>query len=372
MDLPTLKREYAYELKESFYRRAIACAIDSAIIGLIVFFFGGFIVAGITNSNPMGIFFGLAGDLVMKNKSEIPMTPLFASMFGFAAVYFVVSSLYYGIFESGSRKTAGKAIMHLEIGSYMRDPNFFIAIGRNLTKILGGSIGGYILGILGANIGAAIAVYMDYTLSPGSKVDVRQRASEKAFGTMVLTENDENDIGAFSVDGAPTVEEALKGTFEKKKKVMKPAPAASSVPSKGLGKASSQEPEKAEAEKERPSFGRSMAGPLSNEKEAPKGSEGGAPEPVPVARSAPKPMDEAKPPIPTPPSAPGGKNEARDRIVLSFMMDFDIDETRAQLLYDTGYRKREDLSDAIPADLIMLKGINPTIARRIISKAKEV
>jgi len=36
-----------------------------------------------------------------------------------------------------------------------------------------------------------------------------------------------------------------------------------------------------------------------------------------------------------------------------------------------GYRKKEDLKDAIPQDLMMIRGLNPTIAKRIISRANE-
>ncbi|OYT44446.1 hypothetical protein B6U90_05305 [Thermoplasmatales archaeon ex4484_6] len=65
------------------------------------------------------------------------------------------------------------------------------------------------------------------------------------------------------------------------------------------------------------------------------------------------------------------KDAERDEIILQFMMDFDIDEDRAKGLYDMGYRKKEDLKDAIPQDLMMIRGLNPTIAKRIISRANE-
>ena len=50
-------------------------------------------------------------------------------------------------------------------------------------------------------------------------------------------------------------------------------------------------------------------------------------------------------------------------------MDFDIDEKRAEGLFEMGYRRKEDLKDAIPQDLMIIEGMNPTIAKRIISRA---
>ena len=47
---------------------------------------------------------------------------------------------------------------------------------------------------------------------------------------------------------------------------------------------------------------------------------------------------------------------------------FEIDEQRALELYNAGYKKLDDLGDAIIEDLIMVDKINPTIARNIISK----
>ena len=76
-------------------------------------------------------------------------------------------------------------------------------------------------------------------------------------------------------------------------------------------------------------------------------------------------MEEAKETVELPPR----DSSDRDELVLSFMMDFDISEERAQGLYDMGYRTREELKEAIPQDLMMIDGINPTIAKRIIKVA---
>ena len=54
-------------------------------------------------------------------------------------------------------------------------------------------------------------------------------------------------------------------------------------------------------------------------------------------------------------------------IVREFMKDFGISRDKAQNLYDAGYQHWGDFSEAIPEDLVMVNGINPTISRRIIS-----
>lgn len=70
------------------------------------------------------------------------------------------------------------------------------------------------------------------------------------------------------------------------------------------------------------------------------------------------------------PQLPPLKKDAdKDEAILQFMMDFDIDEKRAEGLYKMGYRKKEDIKDAIPQDLMMIEGVNPTVAKRIITRA---
>lgn len=65
------------------------------------------------------------------------------------------------------------------------------------------------------------------------------------------------------------------------------------------------------------------------------------------------------------------KDASKDETILQFMMDFDIDEKRAHGLYDMGYRKKEDLKDAIPQDLMMIPGFNPTISKKVLRIANE-
>jgi len=54
-------------------------------------------------------------------------------------------------------------------------------------------------------------------------------------------------------------------------------------------------------------------------------------------------------------------------IVRDYMDDFGISRDKAQNLYDAGYQHWGDFGEAIPEDLVMVNGINPTISRRIIS-----
>ena len=55
----------------------------------------------------------------------------------------------------------------------------------------------------------------------------------------------------------------------------------------------------------------------------------------------------------------------RKRMISRYMSAFKIDEVRAANLYDEGYRSFSDIQEATLKDLIKVKGINPTLARRI-------
>ncbi|MEA3559286.1 MAG: helix-hairpin-helix domain-containing protein [Candidatus Thermoplasmatota archaeon] len=57
----------------------------------------------------------------------------------------------------------------------------------------------------------------------------------------------------------------------------------------------------------------------------------------------------------------------REKVIVLFMDDINLSREKAENLYDAGYNGWQDFSEAIPEDLLMVKGINPTIARRIIS-----
>ena len=57
----------------------------------------------------------------------------------------------------------------------------------------------------------------------------------------------------------------------------------------------------------------------------------------------------------------------RDKMIEAYMNDFGINREKSENLYDAGYSRWSDFSEAIPEDLLMVEGINPTVARRIIS-----
>jgi hypothetical protein len=58
--------------------------------------------------------------------------------------------------------------------------------------------------------------------------------------------------------------------------------------------------------------------------------------------------------------------------VKQFMELFDISEVRAVNLYKAGYKKPDDFKDAETSDLVTVEKINPTVARHIIEKMKDV
>jgi len=60
----------------------------------------------------------------------------------------------------------------------------------------------------------------------------------------------------------------------------------------------------------------------------------------------------------------------RDNMIGDFMEAFHINRDKAENLYDAGYSRWSDFSEAIPEDLLMVKGVNPTVARRIISTVR--
>lgn len=57
-----------------------------------------------------------------------------------------------------------------------------------------------------------------------------------------------------------------------------------------------------------------------------------------------------------------------DAIVRTFMSEFSIDDAKARSLFDAGYKRLGDFNEAIPDDLMLVDGINPTIAKRIVSR----
>jgi hypothetical protein len=61
----------------------------------------------------------------------------------------------------------------------------------------------------------------------------------------------------------------------------------------------------------------------------------------------------------------------RDRMIDAYIKDFGISRDKAENLFDAGYSRWSDFTEAIPEDLLMVQGINPTVARRIISAVRK-
>ena len=60
----------------------------------------------------------------------------------------------------------------------------------------------------------------------------------------------------------------------------------------------------------------------------------------------------------------------REDVIRSYMERFQIPRSKAENLYLSGYRRWGDFSEAIPEDLMLVGGINPTIAKRIIQTTR--
>jgi hypothetical protein len=334
----------------------------------------------------------------------VTSTPTFLAMIPSVFINLGLIIPYLMIFESNGRRTLGKRILHLEV---LRSDGKFLspsqAFQRNIIKFIAGTIGLYLLGLLGWGLFMGLACLFDLKMSKGRKKDVRQRLTEASFGTMVYIEHDEVPFGGISIPG-----EKIKEKMKEKKlprKRMKPVLSRKKKPALELGSKpekeevllkekkrpllmSSEEEKEEEKEPKEPSLAPSLTeegetvvkAPEEEIKEKPKKQSffsklfgGGS-----------KKADEEKELHVEPDQSPGStdliheeegllprKEIARDEIVLQFMFDFDIDEDRANGLYDMGYRAKHEFKDAIPQDLMMIKGINPTIAKRIIKIAEE-
>ena len=60
----------------------------------------------------------------------------------------------------------------------------------------------------------------------------------------------------------------------------------------------------------------------------------------------------------------------RDRMIEVYIVRFGINRDKAENLYDVGYARWVDFAEVIPEDLLMVEGINPTVARKIISTVR--
>jgi len=391
--------------------------IDIVLIMVPTLFIGGFIIVGIARVNPAAALFGQIADVVLAyDNPDVNITPLPLAMLYLFIVHAVIASLYYTLLESGGRRTPGKAIMHLDIiGIVNGVPSMKEAFLRNLVKIVAGSVGGYLLGGVGIPLFTGIALIVDRTIAQKAKPDIRMRYTEVMARTIVLFEDDEVEIGTISLEGAPSIEslvdmEIARQEKERAKKVSAPQDKAqpelgpTAVQKRTLGGPARSLGSAGPARQLSPGPAEKREISLSSSKEDAKRTE--IDEKVLSSESgkdlsqskgtffsrilskAPMNTREVKGPVPDKKDGGPGRPETpgkgivpgtsgpsyepppnRDGSVLAFMIEFDIDEARGQAIYDMGYRRVEDLSDAIAQDLMMIKGINPTIAKRIVARA---
>jgi hypothetical protein len=311
---------------------------------------------------------------------------------------------YFTIFESNGRRTLGKKLWHLEI---LRSDGKFLSPGqafrRNIIKYVAGAVGFYLLGLLGWGLFISLACLFDLKMAQAKKKDVRQRLTEASMGTMVYLEHDEVPFGDISIPGekieekvekkrvrrtkmTPSLPKAKKATMElgakpekedilpkekkrplllgsdEKEEKEEDLPKPSLVPELKEKEEIEEAPPEEEGEekpKKQSFFSKLFGGGSKKAKEEEK------------APSEEEPVSEPEDVIHEGVGLPPRKEVARDEVVLQFMFDFDIDEKRAQGLYDMGYRAKHEFKDAIPQDLMMIKAINPTLAKRIIKIASE-
>jgi hypothetical protein len=61
---------------------------------------------------------------------------------------------------------------------------------------------------------------------------------------------------------------------------------------------------------------------------------------------------------------------AKDKAIKDYMKHFNINQPRAEQLYDYGFKNLSDFSDKSVEELIEFEDINPTLAKRIHQKTK--
>lgn len=393
--------DYSYEIKENFWRRGLALFLDLLLVMMLpIALFTAIFVFAVFQSNPFGIFIGQIGPLLYEYEVYgVTSMPTYLALIPSTIFSLLLSIFYFTVFESNGRRTLGKKLLHLEV---LRSDGKFLmpsqAFKRNYLKFITGTVGFYAFGLLGWGLFMGLACLMDLKLAQDKKRDVRQRLTEAYLGTMVYLEQDEIPIGEISIPSERKIKEKVE-----KKKVWKPKKKKSLSLKRSakmeLG-AKSEPEEKLPGKKKRPLLLASEEEDEEKEEPAPVleldekkdidektaeeekgekpkkksffsklfgGSKKKEEEPHIEIEQVPGPDDI----IHVEEGLPPRKEVAKDEIVLQLMFDFDIDEKRAHGLYEMGYRAKHEFKDAIPQDLMMIEGINPTIAKRIIKIASE-
>ena len=63
--------------------------------------------------------------------------------------------------------------------------------------------------------------------------------------------------------------------------------------------------------------------------------------------------------------------KARQMTIASFRNHFDMDNKRAEIIYNAGYRKLDDFKGKSVQELMQIDDINPTLAKRIYNRMNE-
>ncbi len=62
----------------------------------------------------------------------------------------------------------------------------------------------------------------------------------------------------------------------------------------------------------------------------------------------------------------------KELVLTQFKQEFNIDQHRAYQLYYAGFKSLEDFQDKTVDDLIQVEDINPTVAKRIILRVRDI
>jgi uncharacterized RDD family membrane protein YckC len=299
--------------KDHWIKRGVAYIIDSIIITVVyviivmigTMIFIGSVIGGAMSGDPIGGTFG--GLLIL-------------FLFIIIAMFF---SIAYWIYFDAKGGTPGKKFMKLKPISLVGEMTYTKAAIRNGSKIVGGFIGGMIEGAVGIMLIGflieLIIVILDTYMGITSGKDPRQKYTDTMADTTVVRTDLEEDVEGMRF--IPAL----------------PVPTTTNAPV--------QEP------------GLRAAGTTKNENTDDDSKE--PPQELPLKEPAKE--DESAKDLEK-------KLEEQNEIIQKYIEFFEITEERAQVLYDSGYKRLADFKDAIAEDLVMVEKINPTIARNIVKK----
>lgn len=63
---------------------------------------------------------------------------------------------------------------------------------------------------------------------------------------------------------------------------------------------------------------------------------------------------------------------SRERAIVQFKREFNLDQPRAERLYKSGFKAIEDFQDKTVEELMQIEDINPTMAKRIVQRMQDI